>query len=397
MLLLKSFVYSALWLLEMSNKRVLIVDDSCLFQRLLSEVISAHKGMEVVGVASNGKIALSMMESTRPDVVTLDILMPEMDGFQTLIELRKNWPDVKTLMISSLTSEGSDAALDALALGASEHASKPSSGSGINSLRECMENDILAKVEALCGLEVQKVPPIAKAPAQVTVDKAALPRTASTSAAIDLIAIGVSTGGPDALAKLLSTLPGDIGVPIVIVQHMPAEFTAKLATRLDTVSKLTVVEAQLGHKLRAGTVYIAPGNYHMVLDQIDADVIVSLNMDQPENSCRPSVDPLFRSIPPIYRNRCLGVIMTGMGADGLNGCQELSAEGCPIIVQDQVTSVVWGMPKLVAMAGLALEQVPIDELSDVITRYVRGSQVPEHLTAANSDKYNHSAVAGRRS
>ncbi len=388
----------------MSNKRILVVDDSCLFQRLLSDVINARDGLEVVGVASNGKVALSMMEKTRPDLVTLDILMPEMDGIQTLIELRKNWPSVRSIMVSSLTSEGSDAALDALALGASEYAVKPSTGGGIATIRSVLSDDLLPKIEALCGVEAPR-PSTALAAPRTRVPSVPAERRADDTKArsrhvphdIELVAIGVSTGGPDALTKLLSQLPGDIGVPVVIVQHMPAEFTAKLAKRLDVASELQVVEAKLGDKLRAGTVYVAPGNYHMVLDQIGGDVFVNLNREEPENSCRPSVDPLFRSIPSIYGSKCLGVIMTGMGADGLNGSEALSVAGCPIIVQDKLTSIVWGMPKLVAMAGLAREEVPLDRMADVVIRYVRGTSSMKNTVAANSDTYKHTTIAGRRS
>lgn len=387
----------------MANKRILVVDDSHLYQRLLSDVIDARDGMEVVGVASNGKVALGLMDKLKPDLVTLDILMPEMDGIQTLIALRKQWPKVRTVMVSSLTSEGSDAALDALALGASEYAAKPGSSGGVVNIRADLANDLLPKVEALLGLDSKKLDTKgvqtrtgSVSPAQLHQEHSSKRKTrAPMPHGIRLIAIGVSTGGPDALAKVLSQLPADIGVPVVIVQHMPAQFTAKLAQRLDAASALKVVEAQLGDKIRAGTVYIAPGNYHMVLDRIDTDVIVNLNSDEQENSCRPSVDPLFRSIPDIYGSQCLGVIMTGMGSDGLNGCEALSAAGCPIIVQDRSTSIVWGMPKLVAGAGLAQQEVPIDEMANVMNRIVKGNGL--NRVAANSDSYQQTTIAGRRS
>ena len=387
----------------MATKRILIVDDSCLYQRLLSDVINAHEGMEVVGVASNGNIALGLMNQLKPDLVTLDILMPEMDGIQTLIALRKQWPSVRSVMVSSLTSEGSDAALDALALGASEYAVKPASASGVSSVREDLAKDLLPKIEALLGLDSTRTDSTfmhSKVGTAPTVQRRSAASSARSHRAfehhgIKLIAIGISTGGPDALAKLLSQLPADIGVPVVIVQHMPAQFTAKLAQRLDAASALKIVEAQVGDKIRAGTVYIAPGNYHMVLDRIGGDIIVNLNSDEQENSCRPSVDPLFRSIPSIFGSHCLGVIMTGMGADGLNGCQALSAAGCPIIVQDQLTSIVWGMPKLVAMAGLAQEEVPLDDMANVITRIVKGNAL--NRIAANSDSYQQTIISGRRS
>ena len=387
----------------MGNKRILVVDDSCLYQRLISDVINAREGLEVVGVAANGQIALSMMNELRPDLVTLDILMAEMDGIQTLIELGKHWPSVITIMVSSLTSEGSDAALDALALGASEHAAKPSSGKGIEKIRADFRSDLLPKIEALCALDEQRLtkpanrlPEAANAETAGTVIETIVDRSRMTpiTQAIELVAIGVSTGGPDALGRVLSELPEDIGVPIVIVQHMPAEFTAKLARRLDKSSCLEVVEARKGDKLKAGTVYIAPGNYHMVLDGQGSDVIVNLNQDAMENSCRPSVDPLFRSIPPIYGDKCLGVIMTGMGCDGLHGCEALDEAGCPVIVQDERTSVVWGMPKLVAMAGLAREQVPLDRMAEGIRSMVKMGAMLKDLSAVNSDTYKQTIKTG---
>jgi len=387
----------------MDKKRILIVDDSSLYQRILSDVISSSAGLEVVGIASNGKIALGMMDELRPDLVTLDILMPEMDGIQTLVQLRKDWPSVKTVMISSLTSEGSDAALDALALGASEYAVKPGSAGGIDKIRTDFKNDLLPKVEALCNIDSTPGPVAVSSAAGVRDISRTHPTPARkmeqekpmTSGSIQIVAIGVSTGGPDALTKMLSGLPADIGVPIVIVQHMPAQFTAKLAKRLDTASALTVVEAQLGDRIRGGTVYIAPGDFHMTLDRDGSDVVINLNRDEPENSCRPSVDPLFRSLPAIFGSNCLGVILTGMGADGLNGCEALAAANCPIVVQDKASSIVWGMPKLVSMAGLAQEEVPLDRMAEVVTAWVKRVSPVYPDAAANSDTITQTTNLGR--
>lgn len=385
----------------MANKKILVVDDSSLYQRLLSEVINKHENLEVAGVAENGRVAIEMMNRMNPDLVTLDILMPELDGIQTLIELRKSWPKVRTIMISSLTSEGSDAALDALALGASDYFVKPGSGAGISDMSNKISQDLLPKIEALCGLEkIQpSLSPVAvDAPGRTVIKKNQSP----VSNALQIVAIGISTGGPDALAKLLSQLPADLNVPVVIVQHMPAAFTAKLAVRLDAVGALNVKEAQLGDRLEAGMVYIAPGNYHMVLEKNGSAVVVNLNQDEQENSCRPAVDPLFRSIPAIYGSQCLGVIMTGMGQDGLSGSEALVAAGCPVIVQDKHTSIVWGMPKLVAMAGLADEQIPIDRMAAAIVSRIRGKGgLNKHrslasISPANEDVHKQVQVSWRR-
>lgn len=382
----------------MNTKRVLIVDDSHMYQRLLSEVIEVVEGLEVVGVASNGKIALEMIDRVKPDVVTLDILMPEMDGIQTLIELRKRWPQTKTVMVSSLTTEGSEAALDALALGASEFAVKPSSAGGIANVHSDLQEDLVPKILALCGIKESTIvaneatQPSDRTP--VVSRERVSPIKRGKKGGIDIVAIGVSTGGPDALSNVLSQMPEDLGVPVVIVQHMPAQFTAKLASRLDAASALTVVEAQAGDKLEANTVYIAPGDYHMELKEIQGEVVINLNQDEPENSCRPSVDPLFRSIPSIFGSQCLGVVLTGMGSDGLAGCNVLSGAGCPIIVQDKDTSIVWGMPKLIVQAGLALEQLPIDQMATAITERVRGRSRIGIGNSANSGFHRSTTALG---
>ncbi len=354
------------------DKKFLVVDDSCLFQRLVSEVIDSRDGLEVVGVASNGRLALDMMQDLKPDLVTLDILMPELDGIQTLIEITRKWPRLRTIMVSSLTPEGSDAALDALALGANEYAVKPSSSKGIEDIRLKLRQGLLPKFEALCGLfpsdvgslvdhlASRRAPPNAKVPvSQVTLSS------------VQQIAIGISTSGPDALGKMLPQLPADLEVPVLIVQHMPAEFTGKLANRLNAACALEVCEAKQGETLKPGCAYIAPGDYHMVLVGSKSEVKVSLNQNPLENSCRPSVDPLFRSISAIYGDRCLGVVMTGMGQDGLKGAEALYAAGSRLLVQDQASSVVWGMPKLVAMAGLAEKEVPLNRLASEILARVR--------------------------
>lgn len=390
----------------MAKKRILVVDDSCLYQRLLTDVINEHDDLDVVGVAANGRIALEMMSSVQPDLVTLDILMPEMDGIQTLIELRKNWPKIKTIMISSLTSEGSDAALDALALGASDYSVKPVSGGGIEQIRKDIGAELLPKIKALCGLDdvqsSQSKSHFASSGAPNFTASESIARQPGTGMQPRIVAIGVSTGGPDALAKVLGRMPADFEVPIVIVQHMPAQFTSKLAGRLDTSCALKVREAKLGDKIRAGTVYIAPGDYHMTLDKIGGEVIVNLNRDEPENSCRPSVDPLFRSLPDIYGSQVLGVIMTGMGSDGLNGCKVLAELGSSIIVQDKQTSVVWGMPRLVSLAGLAEAEFPLDQLADAMIHYVRGDSNRADKghaktgKAANADNYLPENLSGRR-
>ncbi|ASJ70398.1 protein-glutamate methylesterase/protein-glutamine glutaminase [Granulosicoccus antarcticus] len=373
----------------MQTKRVLVVDDSSMYQRLLSDVINTHPELEVVGVATNGKQALQLVESLRPDVVTLDILMPEMDGIQALLELRRQWPEVRTIMVSSLTSEGSDAALDALTLGAHEYAMKPDSTGGVSSIRSMLSDDLLPKIEALCGLASNSIKPQATQSEMYTAPNSMpLPVNLKRSADhLELVVIGVSTGGPDALTKLLLQLPADFEVPVCIVQHMPAEFTGKLAARLNSASKVSVREAQAGDRLEPGTVYIAPGDFHMVLERVGLYDFVRLNKNPLENSCRPSVDPLFRSAAAIHGARCLGVVLTGMGQDGFKGSEVLYTAGATIIVQDEASSVVWGMPRLIAQAGLAEAQVPLDRMATAILDRVRapGRKFVPRATALSDD------------
>lgn len=372
----------------------MIVDDSAMCRQLLTDVIDAEDGLAVVGTAANGEAALLKMEELAPDLVTLDILMPEMDGIETLMAIRKKWPTVIIVMLSALTSEGSEAALDALALGASEYAVKPDSSGSIGRFSSALKIDLVPKIVALCGVEQPKSEKVFASATKKT-QPAGFGQTVkklplrSDSDAIEIVAIGVSTGGPDALKTLLSDLPKDLGVPIVIVQHMPAMFTAKLANRLNSVSELKVVEAQCKELLQPGTVYIAPGDYHMVLEQHQADVRISLNKGALENSCRPAVDPLFRSIAEIYKSRCLGIILTGMGSDGLSGSAALSQAGSVVIAQDEVSSVVWGMPRLVVEAGLARQQLGIERMANVITQWVR--KRPE---SANLEIHGKTRTAG---
>lgn len=357
----------------MDVKRVMVVDDSCMYQRLLSDIINAHPAMQVVGVATNGKDAMDQIDSLKPDVMTLDILMPQMDGIQTMMEIRRKRPEIRTIMVSSLTSEGSDAALDALTLGAHEYAAKPASIGGVGNIRSILGNDLIPKIEALCGIESSKPSPVSALPLPSVEASNIADRTASSTRTdhFELVVIGVSTGGPDALTKLLLQLPGDFELPICIVQHMPAEFTGKLAARLNAASEMTVREAQAGDRLEGGTVYIAPGDFHMVLESVEGHDFIRLNKNPLENSCRPAADPLFRSAAAIHGARCLGVVMTGMGQDGLRGAEVLYAAGATILVQDEASSVVWGMPKLVAQAGLAEEQVPLDRMAKAVLERIR--------------------------
>lgn len=358
--------------LNMNKKRILIVEDSVAHRMLISTVIDGHPMLEVIGTAENGLIALQLIEKLKPDLVTLDIQMPVMDGLEALREMRVRCPDLPSLMISSLTGVGADAALDALSLGARDCIEKPTMSGGWEASLKIFREDIHAKIMALCGLDdlpqQQQRPATQKSQASSTsTDKmSAKIHSRPINTEVKILAIGISTGGPDALTRLLPQLPADLLVPVVIVQHMPPGFTHKLARRLNDLSAVNVKEAQAGDVLLPGTVYIAPGDYHMTLEPRNGQVVVALDQAPQENSCRPAVDRLFRSVSLTYGSACLAVIMTGMGQDGLLGVEPLSDAGAQIIVQDEASSVVWGMPGYVARAGLADEIVALDDMAKAI-------------------------------
>jgi two-component system, chemotaxis family, protein-glutamate methylesterase/glutaminase len=353
----------------MPKLRVLIVDDSVVIRRIVTDIISGDSDLEVAGVAANGRIALDRIPQVNPDIITLDIEMPEMDGLQVLKELRKRYPRLPVIMFSTLTERGATATIDALSLGASDYVAKPANvgkvGEGIAKVRD----DLIPKIKALCG---RAVPIIAKPPARPALRPAIAPRPLLRMAAarVEIVAIGTSTGGPNALAELLPKLPADLPVPVVIVQHMPPVFTKLLADRLSAKSSLQVVEAAAGEQLGAGKVWIAPGNYHMGVEKAANGPRVKLNQEVPENSCRPSVDALFRSVTEVYGAATLGVVLTGMGQDGLRGCEYIREAGGQILIQDEASSVVWGMPGFVARAGLADKSLPLAEIGGEIVRRV---------------------------
>jgi two-component system chemotaxis response regulator CheB len=354
--------------------RVLVVDDSVVVRRLVARVLDEDPGVEVVGAAANGRIALAKIAQLEPDVVTLDIEMPELDGLATLAELRPRWPRLPVIMFSTLTERGAEATLEALALGASDYVTKPT---GLHNAAEAMaavKAELVPRVKALHGRRLlSRMPQTAVAPAEVTPVPAAPavkspPRPAD--ARVDVVAIGVSTGGPNALAELLPALSATIPVPVVIVQHMPPVFTRMLANRLDGRCPFRVIEAEGGEILVPGRVHIAAGGQHLVLARQGTSVVTVATDGPPENSCRPAVDVLFRSVAALYGSGALAVILTGMGQDGLRGAEAIRIAGGQVVVQDEASSVVWGMPGFVARAGLADAVLPLDGLAAEIGRRV---------------------------
>lgn len=356
----------------MPKIRILVVDDSVVVRRMISDALGSDPQLEIAGTAANGKIALAKIPQVNPDIVILDVEMPELDGLGTLVEIRKSLPALPVIMYSTLTQRGAEATLDALSKGATDYVTKPSNvGSAAQGL-ECIRTQLIPKIKAICVRVLGFAAPRSNLIPTV-VSKAAPARLVPPRGAerIDIVAIGVSTGGPNALALLMPVFPRDFPVPLVIVQHMPPVFTRLLAERLAAKSQIHVEEGFMGAILEPGCAWIAPGDYHMVVANENRRVILRTYQGPPENSCRPAVDVLFRSVADVYRPHVLAVEMTGMGQDGLRGCELVRELGGQVLAQDQASSVVWGMPGFVANAGLADKILPLDQLGMEIIRRVR--------------------------
>ena len=349
--------------------RVLIVDDSVVIRRILTDTLSEDPEIKVVGSAGDGHIALAKIPQLNPDIVTLDVEMPVMNGLETLAEVRKLYPKMPVIMFSTLTERGASATLDALALGASDYATKPSNTGSASVAMESIRHELIPKIKALCAGRIARKP---AAPAPMA-RPAPRPRILSHPR-IDIVAIGTSTGGPNALAEVFPGIPKDFPVPVVAVQHMPPVFTKLLAERLANRSLIPIEEGAAGVDLSPAHAWIAPGNFHMVVRRTGVRRRLELNQDPPQNSCRPAVDVLFRSVAAAYGPNVLGVVMTGMGADGVLGSQAIHEAGGEVIIQDEASSVVWGMPGLVHAAGQDDGMYPLNQLAPEIARRVLESR-----------------------
>ncbi len=373
--------------------RILVVDDSAVMRSLLRSVVHTDKRLEVVGTASDGASALRALESLKLDLVLLDVEMPGMDGLSTLKRIRSSGRRIPVIMCSSLTHRGAKVTIDALASGAADYVAKPMGQPSREAAIQSLAQDLIPKILALTGsanvtgfanpISVQPyrglsigglyaaplvAPHAASSSPLVSASAPSLP-----GAAPAVLVIGVSTGGPAALDELLPALPATFPLPILVVQHMPELFTRLLAERLNARCALRVLEPKSGDTVSPGTVYIARGDWHLALAVSEraashSHVCVRLNQEAPENHCRPSVDVLFRSAVATYGAKVLAVVLTGMGSDGLTGCRLIREHNGTVLAQDQQTSAVWGMPGVVAQAGLAHRVLPLKAIAPEILR-----------------------------
>lgn len=354
----------------MKNKiKVLVVDDSVVTRRIVSDIINSDGDIEVCGTAANGIIGLEKIELMSPDVVILDLEMPEMNGLNMLRELRKKRRNIPVIMFSVHTSEGASSTFEALASGANDFVQKPINVGDLENVKKNLTQELIPKIKSLYAISFQSENE--KTPVFLTESVMKKNRTDINNQRIDALIIGSSTGGPNALAKLIADIPSDIGVPILIVQHMPPVFTKLLAERLAAKSKLGVYEAVSGMDVNKNKIYIAPGDFHIKVRKEGDTVKIYTNKDAHENSCRPSVDVLFRSAAEVYGCNLLAVVLTGMGQDGLKGCYAVKNAGGRIFVQDKETSVVPGMPCAVSKAGLSDQIFPIDSMGCEIVKKIR--------------------------
>jgi len=384
--------------------RILVVDDSAVMRALLRSVVSSDARLEVAGTAADGASALRAIDSLRPDLILLDVEMPIMDGLSTLRQIRTRnaarATPIPVIMCSGLTQRGAKVTIEALASGASDYVAKPAGQPSREAAVQALAQDLVPKILALtahgaASHESARVRPSAFPPTPQHANASftpPIPHQPAFGSPPAAILIGVSTGGPAALDLLLPALPATFPLPVLIVQHMPELFTKHLAERLDSRCPLRVREASDGEPIRPGNIYIARGDWHM---EVTAHIAIPdhhslptlrLTRETPENHCRPAVDVLFRTAVAVYGSRLLGVILTGMGHDGLAGSRILREHGGTILAQDQPTSAVWGMPGAVSHAGLANRILPLNAIAPEILRLaVRGQrEAHEHQDSGAS-------------
>lgn len=353
--------------------KVMVVDDSAVIRGMTTQALQKEPSIEVIASVMNGKVALQTLERMTPDVILMDVEMPEMDGITALPLLLKAKPSVKIIMVSTLTQKGAETTMKALNLGAADCVGKPSSrgdkNEAENFFREITQKVIALGTKKSNATAFGAMPQPIKTASASYVIPAGSAVTFKPTADVRCLAIGSSTGGPQALIKVFSLLKGSrINVPMFVTQHMPATFTKILAEHIRTASGFPCEEAVDGEEAKPGKIYIAPGDYHMIPTAVGATVKILLNQNPPVNFCRPAVDPMFEALAAVYGKNLLAVVLTGMGQDGAEGAKVINARGGNVLAQDEATSVVWGMPGAVTKAGQAKLVLPLNEIPVAITR-----------------------------
>ncbi|HEU4595775.1 MAG TPA: chemotaxis response regulator protein-glutamate methylesterase [Pyrinomonadaceae bacterium] len=347
--------------------KVLVVDDSAYVRKVVKQMLSRSPFLEVVGTAHDGHEALELVEQLDPDVVTCDLIMPELDGVGFVREQMRRRP--LPIIIMSIASETGEAALTALDAGAVDFVQKPTA-LATEKIFE-VSDELIEKVKTAAGIPMARVKTSAPAAEAETLPQQAAPASVTRKELVDVVVIGISTGGPQALKQLIPQLPVDFPAPVAMVMHMPVGYTEMYARKLDEQSPLEVREAHEGDVLRAGVALLAPAGRHLTFRRrADGEVVAHLDSRPFELPHRPSVDVLFQSAADIYKQRVLGVVMTGMGSDGKQGAAWIKAQGGLIYTESEETCVVYGMPSSVVEAGLSDRSVPLDKLAQAIREAV---------------------------
>ena len=341
--------------------RVMICDDSAVIRGAISRMLEAEPGIQVVAKVANGQQAIDELKRTKTDVLVLDIEMPVMDGLSALPLLLKVDPGLRIVMSSTLTTHGAEVAMRALRLGAADYVPKPSSLRDTND--DSFRRDLVSKIKGLARLRNRTAVPVPVRPPAVA--------RAAPVLAPKLLAIGSSTGGPQALFTLVPALGKSLPVPVILTQHMPATFTPILAEHITRLGGMPCAEAKDGEALANGRIYLAPGDKHLIVELDGGTYRARLSTDPPENFCRPSVDPMLRSAVRASGGRVLVAMLTGMGQDGLAGTRLAVEQGGVALAQDEATSVVWGMPGAIALAGLCHAVLPLPRIASRILELLR--------------------------
>jgi len=360
---------------------ILIVDDSLIFRKIVQKCLEGEDDIQVIGSVRNGLKAVEFIKSQRPDLVTLDIEMPEMNGIQTLSAIQEintadeTFAPIGVIMLSAFTKKGADITIKALEAGAFDFITKPE-GNDQQKNYSTLRRQLLAKIRYFTSRRIasqnkQCPPVIIKEESVPEKEETKEPVTLITQTKYKAILIGVSTGGPRALMSLIPDLCQRTNIPVMIVQHMPPKFTESLAESLNSKSRFQVVEAKNNQVIKNEHVYIAPGGKHMLVKKKGAELIIHTNEDPPIHGCRPSVDVLFQSASHVYGKDVIAVILTGMGTDGTEGLSYLKQRGVYVIAQDEASSVVWGMPGSAVRAGLANDIQPLDKIAECIANVLK--------------------------